>query len=874
MNDYQFRGPSFQLTGFYSGDGSEPINRWFRRFDVEVLGYADQAGVVPPAKYIKALLILLKSTAADWVESHYQTSAIINKREPTEADVKILVDLLEERFPGTSVDTAPIPLSTELLNLGQHSDESLASYYQRTANLMSRFGAKDRPSSTSALSTFSQVDGFTLDSIIQAFVRGITDQAIRKKIYKNWQDDFSLRGVYNLAEQARRSKLEVAKRMQEESKDSELDQLRAILQRLPPSQVEAVRSALATNPGGSVITQPLQAPQQQQPRAQYEQQQPRRPLRDTPNTGNRRFNPRAEPKELPDASKSKNPYINGTLIWSIDKDGVLCIRCGEIGHTGKNCNHMPLPAWEQSHLKHLVFGDPPQVSFAAAGYGAYDGAVQPYSVPMSINSSSTPGILTPPSWSAGSASTKSVGVGFSGLRISEAANVKAVDVFYGESSGPNKRPHAEEPRSGTPPQPSWSPINKPQQPTVTAPGQSYFPFQASEPVNKKKGPKRVGKRAEPMPLVGQMNDSGAFDKPVSIRQVLMDNKVDMSFLDLMVWSPTACRELKRLCTRVTKKKGKKGKQPEQPLQPSFNPLFPLSGSQQQFPQFPQFPTQPLQSVPYPTSFTVPPMQAVNQPPAQQVPQPQQPAPVLQQPIHQPIQQSQPASNTGVTSINVSSLDAHNTDAHTRFLSTLVGMEKAFRIPCTIRHSSGQEITLEKHQTHADQGSEMNVISSAMATKLGLQFYDLASVGFQGLSMETADHNDTMLHYWVSLDVGVEGLWRTVRCFVGPDGRAGQSRLSLLLGLPWLYAVNAMIDIRGSRILVGDSNIGEKVRAITGPELVFHTDHNLLLYPKQALLLSEGNYKTTVEDASESSSEDEDEEESADDLSDVEVQGFR
>lgn len=186
-------------------------------------------------------------------------------------------------------------------------------------------------------------------------------------------------------------------------------------------------------------------------------------------------------------------------------------------------------------------------------------------------------------------------------------------------------------------------------------------------------------------------------------------------------------------------------------------------------------------------------------------------------------------DTVVTSINVSSL--RSTDAHTRFLSTMAGIEKAFRIPCTIRHSSGQEIILEKCQTHADQGSEMNVISSAMAVKLGLQFQDLASVGFRGLSMQTADHNDAMLHHWVSLDVGVEGLWRTVRCFVGPDGRAGRSHLSLLLGLPWLYAVNAMIDIRGFRILIGDSNIGEKIRAITGPELVFHSDYNLLLYPK-------------------------------------------
>lgn len=479
------------------------------------------------------------------MESHYQTSAIIDKKDPTDTDVKILVDLLEERFPGTSVDTAPIPLSTELLNLSQHSDESLASYYQRTANLMSRFGAKDRPPPTgpSAGSTFSQVDGFTLDSIIQAFVRGITDPVIRKKIYKNCQDDFSPRNIYNLAQQARRSKLEVAKRVPYESKDTELDQLRAILQHMPPSQGGGCpicfryQSRWFSSHRSNATSTPIRQERQPfVPRPQNEppQQQQRRPLRDTPASGNRRF-PRAEPKELPDASKLKNPYINGTLISSIDKDGVLCVRCGEIGHTGKNCSHMPLPAWEQSHLKQIVFGDPPQVSFTAAGFGAYDGAVQPcgssysgssHSGPSQSTSSPTPGVLTPPGWgnnASASVGSKTVGVGFGGL-ISE-ADIKAADVFYGESSGPNKRPHTKEPpaQSGTPAPPPWSPINKPQQPAPqqpmpVAPDQNYFPFQAGAPP-KKKGQKRVGKKVEPMPLVVQMNDLGAFNKAISILQV-------------------------------------------------------------------------------------------------------------------------------------------------------------------------------------------------------------------------------------------------------------------------------------------------------------------------------------------------------------------
>ncbi len=80
------------------------------------------------------------------------------------------------------------------------------------------------------------------------------------------------------------------------------------------------------------------------------------------------------------------------------------------------------------------------------------------------------------------------------------------------------------------------------------------------------------------PLVGIMNDKiGAYDKPVSIRQVLKDNKVDMSWMDWLAWSPAACKELKHLCTRVTKKKREsknkqtQGQQVQNPFQSTFRP---------------------------------------------------------------------------------------------------------------------------------------------------------------------------------------------------------------------------------------------------------------------------------------------------------------
>lgn len=39
MNEYNFRGLTFPLTGFFDGKGSEPAERWLRRFDVEILGF-------------------------------------------------------------------------------------------------------------------------------------------------------------------------------------------------------------------------------------------------------------------------------------------------------------------------------------------------------------------------------------------------------------------------------------------------------------------------------------------------------------------------------------------------------------------------------------------------------------------------------------------------------------------------------------------------------------------------------------------------------------------------------------------------------------------------------------------------------------------
>lgn len=123
----------------------------------------------------------------------------------------------------------------------------------------------------------------------------------------------------------------------------------------------------------------------------------------------------------------------------------------------------------------------------------------------------------------------------------------------------------------------------------------------------------------------------------------------------------------------------------------------------------------------------------------------------------------------------------------------------------------------------------------LVRKLKLSPMALSAIGFEGMTMQTADHREITLYQYIKFDVGVDGIWRTIRAFVGPETKDLTGKQiehhRLLLGLPWLYAVGAVISIRESSIQIGNPAIGEKSRHVTGPELCFHQDHNLLMYTR-------------------------------------------
>ncbi len=107
--------------------------------------------------------------------------------------------------------------------------------------------------------------------------------------------------------------------------------------------------------------------------------------------------------------------------------------------------------------------------------------------------------------------------------------------------------------------------------------------------------------------------------------------------------------------------------------------------------------------------------------------------------------------------------------------------------------------------------------------------------------------------------------RLISCVVSKISESGETEyLSLILGIPWLYSVNVMISIRESKIMVGDSSVGEPVREVIGPELEFCKDHNLLMYPKSVMNSASKPVENDDDDSDTSDSS-----ESGDEISDVE-----
>ncbi|RKF64553.1 hypothetical protein GcC1_131017, partial [Golovinomyces cichoracearum] len=131
--------------------------------------------------------------------------------------------------------------------------------------------------------------------------------------------------------------------------------------------------------------------------------------------------------------------------------------------------------------------------------------------------------------------------------------------------------------------------------------------------------------------------------------------------------------------------------------------------------------------------------------------------------------------------------------------------KAFRIPTIVRikkNGKCQRVRLPQGASQADQGSDINVCSPALASELSAKIRKLSNHGWNtGLQMMTADDNASKLTEFCKLHICTQGVW------------------------------HAKIFIRSSYIEIGDTSLGEKITKIRGHTFVPSEKHRLVLLPK-------------------------------------------
>ncbi|RKF82572.1 hypothetical protein GcC1_013040, partial [Golovinomyces cichoracearum] len=156
-------------------------------------------------------------------------------------------------------------------------------------------------------------------------------------------------------------------------------------------------------------------------------------------------------------------------------------------------------------------------------------------------------------------------------------------------------------------------------------------------------------------------------------------------------------------------------------------------------------------------------------------------------------------------------------------------DRPFRVPVIVNtYKVGRlfQVKLKPGTTQADQGSDINIISDKHARDLKIKPIKLGS--HMVLTMGTANGDSTQLHQYTEINICVEELWRTIQVFVRPP--TTNDRSNLILGLPWLYDLDADSKIRKFQLTIGDKSKGKKCRTIQTSVFKPAVHHKLSLIP--------------------------------------------
>ena len=198
-------GPGFGRSGPFDGKGPQAAAKWLKGFKMDMEDYLRSA--IPPKKLLDNIDILLRGEAEKWATKTKTVRDLLDKDDPTDDDAKAFIVLFTERFPGDEEEEVEETFNSKLGGLKQSKDESLAAYYKRAATLLKDLGIKDRSEGLSSLFSASE---FALDTIIEVFIFGIYDGAIRREVLlasASASRTKSFKGLYVVAEDARLAKV-------------------------------------------------------------------------------------------------------------------------------------------------------------------------------------------------------------------------------------------------------------------------------------------------------------------------------------------------------------------------------------------------------------------------------------------------------------------------------------------------------------------------------------------------------------------------------------------------------------------------------------------------------------------------------------------
>lgn len=261
-----------------------------------------------------------------------------------------------------------------------------------------------------------------------------------------------------------------------------------------------------------------------------------------------------ESRDLSNHIFFKNLYINDIKNYIHSKDELLCVKCEYKNHTSKKCTEDVLSVWEQLYLWSIVFEDVSSVSFAIYEFKVYDDAVQSFDTDFAAadfskaaSSDAAISIYT----SSHSASSYFIELDVESLHINNMFEVKLIEINYEEEFKSNKRSYVD--------LSLFSTLNS--QMKVQ---QLFFQFQTAENHTRCKEQKHVNKKTKSQFLINMFNDIlKKYDSLIFIQEMLQRNKVNIFFMNLIIWFSAVCKKLKHLCTCVTKKWASKTKHMKQ-----------------------------------------------------------------------------------------------------------------------------------------------------------------------------------------------------------------------------------------------------------------------------------------------------------------------